>query len=397
MSAHPKIQKMCEEESDDHEAVAKLFEINDSINRTIERYRLVKKGDLEAAAKIPKGTLGTSGAGVTRGANNELSLIDLGGPEEEAMTPAPSSSSTAEAPKSSGSALADDLLGLSMTDNYGQGGAVSLGSNGFGTVYSSINSSSDANIKIGAPPPSSGPHLSNAQITSMFNSSAPAASQPLAFSTLSNLSSPNPSSRPTSTFTSPPPQQQQFRPDPFAALSSASHTPRQQSPFQFQSSHAAPPPAAPSNLLDSFTAPPPPAQTTQAPADDEWTFASALPSSTPAKLTITNTSILISWTVSRIPSTNEIEITSNITNNTFTPISELTFQVAVTKTYSLKLEPQSGRELGPKGSKPISQVIRLSGVEAGKGESVRMRWKLSYSMGGEKKEEMGEVGGLGVS
>lgn len=69
----------------------------------------------------------------------------------------------------------------------------------------------------------------------------------------------------------------------------------------------------------------------------------------------------------------------------------------MTKTYSLKLEPQSGRELGPKGSRPISQVIRLLGVEAGKGESVRMRWKLSYLMGGERKEEMGEVSGLGVS
>jgi ADP-ribosylation factor-binding protein GGA len=33
----------------------------------------------------------------------------------------------------------------------------------------------------------------------------------------------------------------------------------------------------------------------------------------------------------------------------------------------------------------------------GKGESVRMRWKLSYVMGGERKEEMGEVSGLGIS
>jgi ADP-ribosylation factor-binding protein GGA len=148
MSAHPKIQKMCEEESDDHEAVAKLFEINDSINRTIERYKLVKKGDLEAAAKIPKGTLGTSGAGVSRGANNELSLIDLGGPEEESMIPAPSSSSAPEVPKSSGNALADDLLGLSMTDNYGQGGAVSLGSNGFGMFNSIATPAKFANLGV---------------------------------------------------------------------------------------------------------------------------------------------------------------------------------------------------------------------------------------------------------
>src|SRR3954447_22089797 len=82
-SAQPKIQKMCEEESDDHEAVAKLFEINDSIHRTIERYKLIKKGDIEGANNIAKGTLGISGAGVKKGANNELSLIDFGGPEDE--------------------------------------------------------------------------------------------------------------------------------------------------------------------------------------------------------------------------------------------------------------------------------------------------------------------------
>ena len=62
-SAQPKIQKMCEEESDDSEAVAKLLEINDSIHRTIERYKLIKKGDLDAASKIPKGTLGASMGG----------------------------------------------------------------------------------------------------------------------------------------------------------------------------------------------------------------------------------------------------------------------------------------------------------------------------------------------
>ena len=71
---------MCEEESDDAEAVNKLLEINDSIHRTIERYKLIKQGDLAAASKIPKGTLGTS-TGVSKNADNELSLIDFGGDE----------------------------------------------------------------------------------------------------------------------------------------------------------------------------------------------------------------------------------------------------------------------------------------------------------------------------
>ena len=69
---------MCEEESDDAEAVNKLLVINDSIHRTLERYRLVKAGDAEGASRIPRGTLGTSGAGVRKGPDNELSLIDFG-------------------------------------------------------------------------------------------------------------------------------------------------------------------------------------------------------------------------------------------------------------------------------------------------------------------------------
>ena len=120
---------MCEEESDDSEAVSKLLEINDSIHRTIERYKLMKKGDLEAASKIPKGTLGTS-TGVAKNADNELSLIDLGG------DPEPSSNGNNTAPAESASRpLEDDLLGLSFNDGPGSntGGGISLG---FGTQSS---------------------------------------------------------------------------------------------------------------------------------------------------------------------------------------------------------------------------------------------------------------------
>lgn len=123
-SAHPKIQKMCEEESDDSEAVSKLLEINDSIHRTIERYKLVKKGDVEAASKIPKGTLGTS-TGVAKNADNELSLIDLGGDNDSGSNGnAPAPAQPASAP------LEDDLLGLSFNDGpTANTGGISLGSN----------------------------------------------------------------------------------------------------------------------------------------------------------------------------------------------------------------------------------------------------------------------------
>jgi ADP-ribosylation factor-binding protein GGA len=120
-SAHPKIQKMCEEESDDHEAVAKLLEINDSIHRTVERYKLMKKGDVEAASKIAKGTLGTS-TGVSKNADNELSLIDF---DAEGESNGNSASTSGQQP----GGLEDDLLGLSMGDSstFGQRGGISLG------------------------------------------------------------------------------------------------------------------------------------------------------------------------------------------------------------------------------------------------------------------------------
>jgi ADP-ribosylation factor-binding protein GGA len=42
-NAQPKIKKMCEDESEDHTAVSKLLEINDDINRTLQRYGQLKR------------------------------------------------------------------------------------------------------------------------------------------------------------------------------------------------------------------------------------------------------------------------------------------------------------------------------------------------------------------
>ena len=393
MSAHPKIQKMCEEESEDTEAVAKLFEINDSINRTIERYKLVKKGDLEAASKIPAGTLGTSGAGVGRGKNDELSLIDLGGPED---SPAPTQAGSSQQPAKTGNALEDDLLGLSMGggEDYGQGGALSLGGGA-------------ANGLTSPPSSSSHPQLSNAQITSMFGMQQPSASPaPPSSSTFGGLpafSAPATSStpRPSSTIANAPSTP---KPDPFAALGSSKPISRGASPFQFQQSIGKPPAQkqpANANPLDDLLglgqAVPPQQHQAQAAADDEWTFTSALPTSPSQNtLTIHNSSISISWHVSRSTSTqNQIDITSSVSNLTQSPVSELTFQVAVSKGYSLRMEPQSGRELSAGQREGIRQMIRVA-VPGGEGGKVKMRWKVGYVLGGQRREEMGEVGALGV-
>ncbi|KAF2122503.1 VHS domain-containing protein [Lophiotrema nucula] len=378
-SAHPKIQKMCEEESEDHEAVAKLFEINDSINRTVERYKLIKKGDIEAANRIPRGTLGTSGAGVTKGADNTLNLIDFGD-ETTGESNAPSSSEVSAQSASKGNSLEEDLLGLSLGgSSYGQTGGISLGgSNGSVLGLSGISL------------PQTQPQ----------QPAAPSSS----FDLLGGFSSP----KPTSQITSPAPSQTSFAqapigqaarstPDPFAALTSPA--PRQASPFQFQQSTK---PQAPgtADLLGGTVAPRPSSRLAQnataAPHDDddEWTFASSVPD-TSKDITVNNTGIKVDFNVSR-ESDSVLLIKSRISNNTPAPISQLTLQLAVSRAYQLKLEPQSSMSLSPNQQNGITQMIRLNGVQRGQGGNVKMRWKAAYTLGGARKDEMGEIQSLGV-
>ncbi len=335
-SAHPKIQRMCEEESEDTEAVAKLFEINDSIHRTIERYRLIKKGDVQGANAIPRGTLGVSGAGVKRGQDNELSLIDFGGADEDQATEQGGlvEASAAAVPKVKGNALEDDLLGLSMGDDTFTGGGISLGP----TNTTSAPQKSTADIMAQYSQPQQTP------TNSIF--SQPQQPQKASLDLFS--ASVHPSSKPASPM---PPNfaafQQQPQPkksDPFASLTSSSATPpRTASPaFQYQSSTSkspAPPSHAPASagavdLLGGAPPPtPPPAQ--QSGGDDEWTFSSALPDA-PSDITVTNSSIKTVFAVTRSSDT-ELTIQSSVSNNTASQITDLTFQLAVTKVRTISL------------------------------------------------------------
>lgn len=132
--------------------------------------------------------------------------------------------------------------------------------------------------------------------------------------------------------------------------------------------------------------------------------------------TVINTSIRTDFTVSR-QNDDTIHIQSAISNNTAAPIADLILQFAVTRVslcavsapdnnftianteqgYTLKLQPQSGRMLQPNQQNGITQNIHLHGVERGKGSAVKMRWKASYMLGPERKEEQGEISSLGVS
>jgi len=374
-SAQPKIQKMCEEDSEDHEAVAKLFEINDSIHRTIERYKLFKKGDIEAANKIPQGTLGRTGAGVSHGPNNTLNLIDFGDSE-----PAPSSTAPAAAaqePPAKGNALEDDLLGLSLSgDHYGQSGSISLGASNGSVLGMS-----------GMPvPPTQAQQRTSVQAINDLFAAGPASTPP-------PISTPPPSNH------AQPPAQPARTPDPFASLAAA---PRQASPFQYQQSvKPAQSPSATLDLLGGAMAAAPTAtmaqqgSTAATAEDEEWTFASSVPD-TSTEITVANDTIHILFNASR-ESDTVLLIQSRISNNTSLPIAGLTLQVATSKRTQLQLEPQSSVDLAPNQKFGITQTIRVNNVQRGTGAGVKMRWKASYLLGGKQKYDMGEIASLGVS
>ncbi|KAF9892740.1 hypothetical protein FE257_001142 [Aspergillus nanangensis] len=365
-SAHPKIQKMCEEESDDPEAVHKLLEINDSIHRTIERYKLVKKGDHDAASRIPKGTLGTT-TGVSKNANNELSLIDF--------DPEPSSNSSApQAP--TGNSLENDLLGLSIDEPAPTGG-ISLG------PTNPIVSSAPP-IQQQAPPPPTPPQAfkPNYDILSSLGSSRPVSQSP----------SPRPQHA-TSVTATPPPT------DPFASLVSAS--PRHGSPFPAGATPTQQPsPMGSSSLLD--LAGTQSSESANKADDDEWSFASSLPQSNTLPSTnrveVLNSLLKIEFVARRHPQqARQIHVAALFSNGTNQVLNELHFQVAVEKAYTLQLRPQSGREIAPQQQNGVQQELLLDGVDMGKGNSVKIRYKVSYRVGQEQKEEQGMVPSLGIA
>lgn len=73
------------------------------------------------------------------------------------------------------------------------------------------------------------------------------------------------------------------------------------------------------------------------------------------------------------------------------------FSADTSKGAQLQLEPQSGVKLAPNQKHGITQNIRINNVQTGAGNSVKMRWKASYSLGGQQKSEQGEIASLGVS
>ncbi|SZF03518.1 unnamed protein product [Blumeria hordei] len=364
-NAHPKIQRMCEEESEDHEAIAKLLEINDSIHRTVERYKLMKKGDMNAASKIAKGTLGTS-TGIN--SNNELSLIDLDGDVE-------SNEASFTIPATQNSELGDDLLGLSLGDDYRTGGSISLGSDNNRNssnplVLPGVNENSSYQGSL--------PSLSINQQSPMPDYSS--------FSAFGSSHAPSRSSTPQlALFQQPLPDAKVLTPyTRNIALTSPQSTPLPMTPSMFDFAQR-------ETIQKSSVA---------TADDEEWAFSSALPEGPPSSATIqiSQKTLGISLHATRLSSSpGEITMSLSFSNTGNEVISELTFMAAVTKGYQLKLQPQSGRQLKPYERDGVTQVIKLLGVEHGKGDAVRLRWKTSYTIGSRPVSEQGEIASLGIA
>lgn len=326
-SAQPKIQKMCEEESDDHESVAKLFEINDSIHRTVERWKLLKKGDIEGARKIAQGAPIPStsrSSGKTASAANELSLIDF---DADAGSTTNGSGNGAAGSSSQPGGLENDLLGLSLGDSgssFGQGGGISLG---FGANQSRLMRQIALCPTTNRPPDIPGPALLSSVTQNSTAAGGPISSPtPPPFSPYSGFvsqpstsqsSTPRPSLLQQSAFSLPPPQNTAV--DPFAALASSQLS---------ASKPSTPKPTTPA------AAPPAPAATAE---DDEWSFSSALPPEAPSlptehKLTVKDQLLQIDMQARRSPQNlSALGLLFAFSNNTPMPISNLHFQLAVTK------------------------------------------------------------------
>lgn len=391
---------MCEEESEDSEAVGKLLEINDSIHRTVERYKLMKAGNVSEANNIPKGTLGTT-TGVGRNAKNELSLIDFE-PDEPDETPTTSAANGSNTQTS----IEEDLLSLSL-GNKSQAptsaGGISLGGTTLSNLYAQSSTPQQSFSQIQQPlPPMPG--------MSSMASPPPTMSPKPNFDLFASIQSTPSTSKPAT----PNPIQQQSRPavqniDPFAALVSSSSRPTTPSHQQQNGNRSAFAALQPSSLA-AFSTPqtPPRAQSNIAPADDEWQFSSALPPESVTNPALPQTSVIVvhqkslkvefeSRRSSQPGADNAIYIQAYFSNLTSVAITGLHFQVAAEKSYSLQLRPQSGRDLPPSSNRGVRQELLLSGVPIGKGDSAKMRFKIGYVLNGQPMEEQGTVPSLGIS
>lgn len=126
-SASPIVTKILEEDNGDEDYVKELLELNDVINQLMQKYQLLRSGDVSEASNIK----------VSSGGQKELNLIDF---DDE-----PISSDTTGKDEQGYQDLLADLSNLAFTDNsatssnpskvnpldfFGSGGSIALGNAG---------------------------------------------------------------------------------------------------------------------------------------------------------------------------------------------------------------------------------------------------------------------------
>lgn len=69
------------------------------------------------------------------------------------------------------------------------------------------------------------------------------------------------------------------------------------------------------------------------------------------------------------------------------------------KGYESQLQPQTGRDLSPKQSRGVTQVLEVwhAGDRNKKVDVFKLRWRVAYKVSGEVKNEMGEVSEIKVA
>lgn len=71
--------------------------------------------------------------------------------------------------------------------------------------------------------------------------------------------------------------------------------------------------------------------------------------------------------------------------------------MTISQAYTLQLRPQSGRDISPLQQQGVKQEMLLDNVDPGKGSAIKMRYKVSYRVGGQSKEEQGVIPPLGIA
>lgn len=288
--AQPKIQKIIEEEQDDEDAVQNLLKINDTVNSLVEKYNLLKAGDVQNASKVHVASAGS-------GVKESLNLIDF---DDEA----PANSSE------------NNQTGGQVDDLLGELGSLSFGNSSSGTT----NFGSGGDIALD------------------FASNNPSRATSPNYDIFNQLSSNN---APNTTTASP-------------TIASNNHN-------AFASLD--------SNLINF------PSQSSQTPQQSKSSSRSIVNESQHLKFEIEISRESQSTVLAKA-------IFSNV--GTFA-ISNLQFLIAVPKSLTLRLEPQSGRFLASYAKDAVTQIFRIDTNTPG--APLKIKWKLNYVVNGSDVEE----------